>query len=114
MFVDAAATWCATCPETFEAIRAAPGARRIAAPFVAVVIDGDALGRDLRDARVAHLAGAFRVHAYPGHEAALRYAVHPAWRGVVPYVGLVSGDGSIGYAAGTPTAARLDARAARC
>ncbi|MFN9775579.1 MAG: hypothetical protein ACK54X_23550 [Burkholderiales bacterium] len=106
-------TWCANCPETFEAIRAELRGRRLGAPMVAVVIDGDALGRGLRDERVAHLAHSSRVLAFSGHEAALRHAVDPSWRGVVPWVGLVGADGSVGFAAGTPSAARLDAWSAR-
>jgi hypothetical protein len=106
-------TWCATCPEAFDAIRDSMRERGLDAPVIAVVVDGDALGRGLRDPRVAHLAHARRVLAFHGHEARLRHAVDPSWRGVVPYVGLVAADGSLGYAAGPPSTARLDAWAAR-
>lgn len=102
-------TTCATCPEVFEGLRRTLRERRLAAPLVAVVLDGDALGRGRHD---AHLRDADRVFAFRGREAALRWAVDPAWRGVTPYVALLGADGSTRFGAGTPPPERLDAWAA--
>lgn len=99
-------TTCATCPEVLDGLRRALRERGLSAPLVAVVLDGDALGRGRHD---AHLRQADRLFAYRGQEAALRHAVDPAWRGVMPYIALLAADGTTRFGAGTPSADRLDA-----
>jgi hypothetical protein len=99
-------TTCATCPEVFDGLRRSLRERGLAAPLVAVVLDGEALGRSRHD---AHLGQADRLYAFRGQEAVLRHAVDPAWRGVTPYVALLAADGTTRFGAGTPAPERLDA-----
>ena len=100
-------TYCATCPEVFEGLGAEIRMRRPGAPLVAVVLDGESLGRRPRE---AHLARAARLFAFRGQqEAALRHAVDPSWRGVTPWVALIGADGAVTFGGGTPTRDRLDA-----
>ena len=100
-------TYCATCPEVFEGLGTEIRARRPGAPLVAVVLDGEALGRRPRD---KHLARADRLFAFRGPQAAaLRHAIDPSWRGVTPWVALIAADGSVSFGGGTPTRDRLDA-----
>jgi hypothetical protein len=100
-------SYCATCPEVLEGLEAAIRARRPGAPLVAVVLDGESLGRRPRE---AHLARADRLFAFRGQqEAALRHAVDPSWRGVTPWVALIGADGAVTFGGGTPTRDRLDA-----
>lgn len=99
-------SYCATCPEVFERLQAEIRARRPGAPLVAVVLDGEALGRRPRG---GHLAHADRLFAFRGQEAALRYAVDPDWRGVTPWVALIGSDGQVTFGGGTPSRERLEA-----
>ena len=99
-------SYCATCPEVFEGLGAEIRMRRPGAPLVAVVLDGESLGRRPRE---AHLARADRLFVFRGQqEAALRHAVDPSWRGVTPWVALIGADGAVTFGGGTPTRDRLE------
>jgi hypothetical protein len=103
-------TYCTTCPEVFEALHAEIRTRRPGAPLVAVVMDGEALGRRPRE---SHLAHASRLFVFRGQEAALRHAVDPGWRGVTPWVALLGAEGEPSFGGGTPSRERLDAWSGR-
>jgi hypothetical protein len=100
-------SYCATCPDVLEGLGTEIRTRRPGAPLVAVVLDGESLGRRPRE---AHLARADRLFVFRGQqEAALRHAVDPSWRGVTPWVALIGADGAVTFGGGTPTRDRLDA-----
>jgi len=103
------ATWCPHCPAVLADLTAV--ARVRAAPLVAVVLDG---------AAVAGLSSALpyrhadRLFVVEGDETALRHAVDPRWRGVLPYVALLGADGSAPvFVAGMPSVGLLSRWAAR-
>lgn len=80
------ASWCGTCPAIVTAL--AEHARGLTPParLVVVMIDGE------RQAERSTLHGADRLFRLRGDEAALRHAVNPRWRGLVPHVALLGAD----------------------
>jgi len=84
-------TYCAICPEAFALLADTIEARRLKAPLVAVVMDGERHSGLLRE---AHYARADRLFVFRGQEAAVRYAVNKRWRGVTPFVVLLGKSGS--------------------
>jgi hypothetical protein len=73
---------------------------------VAVVID-EATERELLASK--HYVRASRLFLFTENEAKLRYQIDPRWRGVTPYVALLSSGGRTTFAAGPPSAAHIEA-----
>ena len=99
------ATYCATCPALIDRIADVLAKRGVKRDIVAVVID-EATPRELLDSH--HYRNASRLFAFDGNEAALRYGVDPRWRGLTPYVALLSADKAV-FIAGTPSDAQFEA-----
>ncbi len=80
-------------------------ARRLKAPLVAVVMDGEGHSGLLRE---AHYARADRLFVFRGQEAAVRYAVNKRWRGVTPFVVLLGKGRAPVFVTGLPPASVLE------
>jgi thiol-disulfide isomerase/thioredoxin len=92
------ATYCANCPEVLAQLERALHERGAKGEIVAVVID-EADAETL--ANNHHYTHATRLFVFDGNEAQLRFRVDPRWRGVTPYVALLSAD-AIRFVAGPP------------
>lgn len=100
------ATYCVNCPAVLAQLAQALKAHGIKGEIVAVVID-DAAAPELLKSE--HYAQASRLFLFEGNEASLRYRVDPRWRGVTPYIALLSDDGKTTFSAGTPSAEQVAA-----
>lgn len=80
------ATWCAVCPGVVERLAQEPRRRRAGADLVVVMIDVAPGEADASLLGAGHHALADRLLAFDGPAPALRRAVDPGWRGVVPHV----------------------------
>jgi hypothetical protein len=100
------ATYCASCPAVLATLSHALEKGRLQGDVVAVVID-EAAERELLESD--HYAHASRLFLFAGNEAKLRYQIDPRWRGVTPYVALLSSGGKTTFAAGPPSAAHIEA-----
>lgn len=98
-------TYCPNCPEVFESLAKSIAQRRMKAPLVAVVMDG--AGQPAL-AGQPHYRRADRIFVFQGSEVALRHSVDPRWRGVTPYVALLSRDSPPVFIAGRPSDQAID------
>lgn len=97
-------TYCSTCPDAFEKLKAFIAASKKKVELVAVVMDVPA-ERALVHAR--HFAGATQLYAFDGFESAIRQSVDPKWPNVTPYIVLLGRNGSVQRSIGPPEAAML-------
>jgi thiol-disulfide isomerase/thioredoxin len=93
------ATYCTNCPAVLAQLEGELKKRGATGEIVAVVID-EADAATL--AENPHYAHATRLFVFDGNEAQLRYRVDPRWRGVTPYVALLSPDATTRFVAGPP------------
>jgi thiol-disulfide isomerase/thioredoxin len=101
------ATWCVNCPAVIEDLSAITRARPGGARLVVVVMDG---ADDPTVAREPHYRLADRLMVFQGDDAALRFSVNPAWRGITPYVALLGADGAAPvFVSGRPSDAQISA-----
>lgn len=98
-------TDCTHCPKVIEQLAEAIRASRSAARLVVVVMDGAGLEDTLRHDR--HYRHADVLYVFSGDGMALRYKVNPEWRGITPYVALVSVSGATRFHSGAPPADAL-------
>ena len=73
-------------------------------PLIALVMDADGM-HEVGHLQRFHVAD--RLFAFRGPEVALRFSVHPRWRGVTPYVALFGPLGKPVFAIGLPAAEQL-------
>lgn len=95
-------TDCAHCPAVIAAL-ADEARRRADASVVAVVMDGEAA--NVAD---AHYRPADRLFAFEGQAARLRHSVDPGWRGMTPYVALLSPGRPPVWVLGRPSPAQIE------
>ncbi len=93
------ATYCATCPAVLGKLSEALEKRGVEGKVIAVVIDEAEAGALLQSPHYRH---ASRLFLFEGNEASLRYRIDPRWRGVTPYIALLSSTGEPLFVAGTP------------
>lgn len=80
------ATYCPTCPAAFQQVQRTVQQHRLPVDVLGVVIDR-APGEDDRTLlSTPYLRATQRLFAFDGTPAALRYSVDPQWRGVTPYM----------------------------
>jgi hypothetical protein len=100
------ATYCVSCPALIESMTQTLAKRGLKQDVVAVVIDA---ATDQQLFNSGHYEHASRLFAFDGNEATLRYGVDPRWRGVTPYVALLSAQNKVTFVAGTPSDAQIEA-----
>jgi hypothetical protein len=101
-------TDCAFCPDVIDALaRDVRLKRKTHAKLFVVVMDG--AGKSKALLTNAHYRRADALFAFDGQEMALRDAVNPDWRGLTPYVALVSKSGETRFVTGRPSDNELDA-----
>jgi len=95
-------TDCVHCPKAISSL--AESARRSPRQpeLVVVVMDGAGLAAELLANQ--NYLGATRLFVFAGDEAQLRYSVNPDWRGLTPYVVLISAGQAPQFFAGLPPA----------
>lgn len=98
-------TYCPSCPEAFDKLRTHIASTQKSTPSVKpvelVVVLMDVQGTQaVQHAR--YYAGATRLYAFEGFEAAIRQSIDPHWPNVTPYVVLLGKDGSIQRSMGAP------------
>jgi hypothetical protein len=98
------ATYCANCPQIIERLTETLRNRGLQQQVIAVVIDA-ASDQELLSS--GHYKSAARLFAFDGDEAALRHGVDPRWRGVTPYVALLSEQNKVVFVAGAPSDAQI-------
>ena len=99
-------SFCATCPEAFEALHNKVKAGGKPVPLAAILMD---VQGERALAHAHHYAGVSKIYAFDGFEPAIRQAVDPQWRNITPYVVLVARNGKLQRVTGQPTAAQLKA-----
>jgi hypothetical protein len=99
-------SFCATCPEAFDALHQRVLASGKPVDLAAILMDVQGQ-RAL--AHTHHYAGVTKIYAFDGFEPAIRQAVDPQWRNVTPYVVLVGKDGRLQRVTGQPDAKTLKA-----
>lgn len=99
-------TFCATCPEAFEALHHGVQASGKSAALVAVVMDVQGANA-LVHAR--HYQGATQIYAFDGFAPEIRQTIDPQWRNVTPYTVLVGRNGGVQRVIGPPDAAHIKA-----
>ena len=97
-------TYCSTCPDAFEKLKAFIATSNRKVELAAVVMDVPA-ERALVHAR--HFAGATKLYAFDGFEPAIRQSVDPKWPNVTPYIVLLGPNGSVQRSIGPPDASML-------
>jgi thiol-disulfide isomerase/thioredoxin len=100
------ATYCSNCPALIERIAQQLAKRGLKRDIVAVVVD-EATPQELLASH--HYKSVSKLFAFDGNEATLRYGVDPRWRGVTPYVALLSAPDKVIFVAGTPSDAQFEA-----
>lgn len=99
-------TYCSTCPDAFEKLKAFVATSNKKVELAAVVMDVPP-ERALVHAR--HFAGATRLYAFDGFEPAIRQSVDPKWPNVTPYIVLLGRNGAVQRSIGPPSKAQLNA-----
>ncbi len=99
-------SFCATCPEAFDALHQAVLAYGKPVDTAAILMDVQGQ-RALVHAH--HYTGATKIYAFNGFEPAIRQAVDSQWRNITPYVVLVGRDGKLQRVTGQPDAKQLKA-----
>jgi thiol-disulfide isomerase/thioredoxin len=100
------ATYCSNCPALIDRIAEKLAKQGLKKNIIAVVVD-EAAPRELLASH--HYKVVSKLFAFEGNEATLRYAVDPRWRGVTPYVALLSAPNKVMFVAGTPSDAQFEA-----
>ena len=98
-------TYCSTCPDAFEKLKAFIATANKKVELAAVVMDVPA-ERALVHAR--HFVGATKLYAFDGFEPAIRQSVDPKWPNVTPYIVLLGRNGSVQRSIGPPNATMLN------
>ena len=99
-------SFCATCPEAFDALHQRVVASGKSVEMAAILMD---VQGERALAHAHHYAGVTKIYAFDGFEPAIRQAVDPAWRNITPYVVLVARNGKLQRVTGQPTASQLKA-----
>ena len=99
-------SFCATCPQAFDALQKSVLASGKPVPTAAILMD---VQGERALAHAHHYAGVTTVYAFDGFEPAIRQAVDPTWRNITPYVVLVARNGTLQRVTGQPNAAQLKA-----
>lgn len=97
-------TYCSTCPDAFEKLKAFIASSNRKVELVTVVMDVPP-ERALAHAR--HFAGTTKLYAFDGFEPAIRQSVDPKWPNVTPYIVLLGHNGSVQRSIGPPDASML-------
>jgi thiol-disulfide isomerase/thioredoxin len=100
------ATYCSNCPALIDRIAQQLTKQGLKQDIVAVVVD-EATPQELLASH--HYKSVSKLFAFDGNEATLRYGVDPRWRGVTPYVALLSAPDKVVFIAGTPSDAQFEA-----
>lgn len=100
-------TDCSHCPTVIDQLAAALRKSPAKPRLVAVVMDG--AGQEAALLTDRHYRQADALHVFDGDAVSLRYRVNPDWRGLTPYVVLLSARGVPRYFNGAPPAAALRA-----
>ncbi len=106
-------TYCGHCPSVLARLGEQLRQRKLGVPLIGVVMDVAPGEEDSALLGHGHYAAADRLLAFSGQATALRHAVDPAWRGVTPYVVLLSPGATQQQVAGGPPPALFDAWARR-
>ena len=99
-------SFCATCPEAFDALQKSVVASGKPVPLAAVLMD---VQGERALAHAHHYAGVTKIYAFDGFEPAIRQAVDPQWRNITPYVVLVARNGKMQRVTGQPDVRQLKA-----
>jgi len=99
-------SFCATCPEAFDALQKSVVASGKPVTLAAILMD---VQGERALAHAHHYAGVTKIYAFDGFEPAIRQAVDPQWRNITPYVVLIARNGKLQRVTGQPTAAQLRA-----
>lgn len=102
------ASWCAVCPGVAKQLAADKRRQRAGTPLLMVMSDlsPEELAQHRGHGMHAH-AEADRLLAFDGPEAAIRHAVDPRWRGVVPHIAWLAPGRAPEFVSGAPDAATL-------
>jgi thiol-disulfide isomerase/thioredoxin len=100
------ATYCSNCPALIDRIAKTLAKQGLKQYIVAVVVD-ETTPKELLASH--HYKSVSKLFAFDGNEATLRYGVDPRWRGVTPYVALLSAPDKVVFVAGTPSEAQFEA-----
>lgn len=87
-------SYCATCPQAFEALHRAIRTKGKPVELAAVVMD---LPPERLAVHAHHYQGATRFYTFEGFAPAIRQSVDPVWPNVTPYVVLLDRKGVITY-----------------
>ena len=90
-------TDCAHCPAVIRKLASEKSRYATSLSLIAVVMDG---GKDIAGKNPYRLAD--RLFVFEGNEQALRYSVNPDWRGVTPYIALLTPGQHVKYMVGPP------------
>ncbi len=101
------ATWCSVCPGHIQSLAADARRQRHGVPLWVVLTDAAPGEADARLLATPHLRLADRVLGFDAPEAALRHAVDPRWRGMVPHIAWLAPGAAPEFVAGLPDAQRL-------
>ncbi|MGB4064836.1 MAG: hypothetical protein WBK19_13520 [Azonexus sp.] len=93
-------TDCVHCPKAIGAL--AKSARRSPRKPELVVVVMDGAGMEAELLASPNYLGANRLFVFAGDDTQLRYAVNPEWRGLTPYVALISAGQAPRFFAGLP------------
>ncbi len=99
-------SFCATCPEAFDALHQSVVASGKSVEMAAILMD---VQGERALAHAHHYAGVTKIYAFDGFEPAIRQAVDPTWRNITPYVVLVARNGKLQRVTGQPDARQLKA-----
>ena len=91
-------TDCAHCPGVIADIAKKIKEQKKKVYLSVVVMDGASQLEYLLS--TPHYLLADRLFVFDGQSSAIRYAVNPSWRGLTPYVALLSGKGEVKYTLG--------------
>jgi len=100
------ATYCSNCPALIDRIAQKLAKQGMKQEIVAVVID-ETTPKELLASH--HYNAVSKLLVFDGNETTLRYVVDPRWRGVTPYVALLSAPDKVVFIAGTPSDAQFEA-----
>ncbi|QJQ06748.1 hypothetical protein EJG51_013850 [Undibacterium piscinae] len=98
-------TDCSHCPATIAALGEQLKNRKPQVPLVVVVMDGEDQPDLLQE---PHYSPASRLFVFKGQATALQYSINPNWRGITPYVALLTKNGETKFVLGKPSAQELD------
>lgn len=97
-------SYCSSCPDAFDKLRAFIQVSRQQVELAAVLMD---VPSEQVAAHAHHYAGATRLYAFDGFAPAIRQSVDPKWPQVTPYVVLLGRQGMLQRSIGAPEPAVL-------